>query len=172
MTRRRLLMPENSFTLNMLLGLPDKEFSDQVVNAGSDQGEETESTQGRVSKVLHGLQWKFVEGEIRRKAGELLDIDVMEMFVSAWRGSKLMEELQKESKDKSGAAHVPLLKHNIYSELEPSIEIELGQYRKTIPLRVEVEFTLDGLILKIEDRMIHAIEAGNLEGEGKIKIGH
>ena len=165
-------MPENSFTLNMLLGLPDKEFSDQVVNAGSDQGEETESTQGRVSKVLHGLQWKFVEGEIRRKAGELLDIDVMEMFVSAWRGSKLMEELQKESKDKSGAAHVPLLKHNIYSELEPSIEIELGQYRKTIPLRVEVEFTLDGLILKIEDRMIHAIEAGNLEGEGKIKIGH
>lgn len=165
-------MPENSFTLNMLLGLPDKDFSDQVVNAGSDQAEEAESAQGRVSKGLHGLQWKFVEGEIRRKAGELLDVDVMEMIVSAWRGSKLIEHLQQKDKDNDGPAHVPLLKHNIHSELEPSIEIQLGQFKKTIPLQVEIDFTLDGLILKIEDRIIHAIEAGSLEGEGKIKIGH
>lgn len=166
-------MPESSFTLNTLLGLPDKDFSDQVVNAGSDQGEEeTESAQGRVSKVLHGLQWRFVEGEIRRKAGELLDVDVTEMIVSAWRGSKLIEHLQQKDKDNDGPAHVPLLKHNIYSELEPSIEIQLGQFKKIIPVHVAVEFTLDGLILKIEDRIIHAIEAGSLEGEGKIKIAH
>ncbi|PYP86778.1 MAG: hypothetical protein DMG65_18215 [Candidatus Angelobacter sp. Gp1-AA117] len=164
-------MPENSLTLNTLLGLPDKDFSDQVINASSDQGEETEPAQDRVSKGLHGLQWKFVEGEIRRKAGELLDVDVMEMMVSAWRGSKLIEHLQQESKDNDGPAHVPLLKHNIHSELEPAIEIQLGQFKKTIPFQVEVDFTLDGLILKIEDRIIHAIEAGSLEGEGKIKIG-
>lgn len=165
-------MPESSFTLNALLGLPDKDFTDQVVNAGSGQEEETEATQGRFSKGLHGLQWKFVEGEIRRKAGELLDVDVMEMIASAWRGSKLIEHLQEKGKGNDGPAHVPLLKHNIYSELEPSIEIQLGEFRKIIPVHVAVEFTLEGLVLKIDDRVIHAIEAGTLEGEGKIKIAH
>src|SRR5947209_2459563 len=106
--RRRLLMPEAPFTLNTLLGLPDKDFCDSVVNAGGGKEEEAESTRGRISKALHSMQWKLIEGEIRRKAGELLEIDVLEMIVSAWRESKLLERLQNENRDKNGPAHVPL----------------------------------------------------------------
>ena len=165
-------MPEAPFTLNTLLGLPDKDFCDSVVNAGGGKEEEAESTRGRISKALHSMQWKLIEGEIRRKAGELLEIDVLEMIVSAWRESKLLERLQNENRDKNGPAHVPLHKHNIHSELEPCIEIQLGSFKKTIPVEVEVDFTLNGLVLKIENLTIHAIEAGSLEGEGKIKIAH
>ena len=161
-------MSEAPFTVNTLLGLPDKDFTEQVVNAGNGQ----EETQSPTSKGVHGLQWKFIEKEIRRKAGELLNVDVLEVIVSAWRGSKVMERLQQENKAKDGTTHVPVHKHSIYSEMEPCIEIQLGEFKKTIPVRVSLEFTLTGLVLKIEDRKISAIEAGNLEGEGNIQIAH
>src|SRR5437660_11340705 len=115
-------MPENSLTLNTLLGLPDKDFSDQVINASSDQGEETEPAQDRVSKGLHGLQRKVVEGEIRRKAGELLDVDVMEMMVSPWRGRKLIEHVHHESTDNDRPAPWPLLHPHIHPAPHTAIE--------------------------------------------------
>src|SRR5579864_7672948 len=72
------------FTVNTLLGLPNKEFCDRVAAAGVDS-EEKRTLKDRVAKGLRGLQWKAVERQVRHKEGQLLEIDVMSLIASAWR---------------------------------------------------------------------------------------
>ncbi|HEV2962042.1 MAG TPA: hypothetical protein VG649_09480 [Candidatus Angelobacter sp.] len=162
-------MSDIPFTVNTLLGLPDREFCEQVLAAGADQ-EEPDSIKERVAKGLRGLQWKAVEGEVRRKAGELLNIDVMGLIASAWREGKVMGRLEEGNKSREGTAHIPLQQHTIESELEPYIEIQFGSLSKKIVLNVKIEIKLSGLILKIEDSKIKAIEAGSVTGTGDINI--
>src|SRR5579859_2999760 len=162
-------MSDIPFTLNTLLGLPDREFCEQVLAAGS-QPEETDSMKERASKGLRGLQWKAVEGEIRKKAGELLNIDVMGLIAAAWHDGKVMGRLEDGDKSKEGTAHIPLQEHTIHSELEPYIEIQFGSLSKKIVLTVKIEIKLSGLILKIEDSKIKAIEARSVMGTGDINI--
>ena len=162
-------MSEIPFTVNTLLGLPDRDFCEQVLAAGIDQ-EEPDSMRERVSKGLRRLQWKTVEGEVRRKAGELLNIDVMELIASAWHEGKVMERMDEGNKSKEGTLHQPLQEHTIESELDPYIEIQFGSLSKKIVLNVKIEVKLSGLILKIEDSKIKAIEAGSITGTGDINI--
>jgi hypothetical protein len=162
-------MSEAPFTVNTLLGLPDKEFCDKVL--AEDAGpEEQDSMKERISKGLRGLQWKSIQAEVRRKAGELLNIDVMGLIASAWRDGKVMGRLEEGNKSKEGATHIPLQEHTIESELEPYIEIKFGSLSKKIVLNVKMEMKLSGLILKIEDSKIKAIEAGSVTGTGDINI--
>jgi citrate lyase gamma subunit len=162
-------MSDIPFTVNTLLGLPDREFCDQVLSAGAEQ-EEADSMKERVQKGLRGLQWKAVEGEVRRKAGELLNIDVLGLITSAWHDGKVMGRLEEGNKSKEGTAHIPLQEHTIQSELEPYIEIQFGSLLKKIVLNVKIEIKLKGLILKIEDSKIKAIEAGSIMGTGDITV--
>ncbi|HEV3041025.1 MAG TPA: hypothetical protein VHA33_24885 [Candidatus Angelobacter sp.] len=123
-----------------------------------------------VAKGLGGLQWKVVEGEVRRKAGELLNIDVMGLIVSAWHEGKVMVRLEQENRSTGDSAHIPLQEHTIESELEPYIAIQFGSLSKKIALNVKIEIKLSGLILRIEDSKIKAIEAGSVTGTGDINI--
>ncbi len=162
-------MSDIPFTVNTLLGLPDREFCEQVLAGGIDQ-EETTSMKDRVLKGVRGLQWKTVEGEVRRKAGELLNIDVVGLIAGAWREGKIMKHLEEANQSKDGATHIPLQEHTIESELEPYIEIQFGSLSKKIVLNVKMEIKLSGLVLKIEDSKIKAIEAGSVTGTGDINI--
>src|SRR5437763_12521655 len=94
---RKQPMSDIPFTVNTLLGLPDREFCEQVLAAGA-RGDEPESMKERVAKGLRGLQWKAVEGELRRKAGERLNIDVMGLIASAWHDGKVMVKLEEGNK--------------------------------------------------------------------------
>jgi hypothetical protein len=162
-------MSDAPFTVNTLLRLPDKNFCDQVLASGASV-EESNSTKERLSKGVRGLLWKALEGEIRRKAGELLNVDVMEMITSAWRESDVIRRLAEGTKSKEATAHIPLHDHTIYSEFEPYIEIALGNLTKRITVQAQMEIKLSGLILKIEDSKIKQIEAGSVTGTGDIKI--
>jgi hypothetical protein len=162
-------MSDIPFTVNTLLGLPDREFCEQVLAAGA-RPDEQDPMKEQVSKGLRGLQWKAVEGEVRRKAGELLNIDVMGLITSAWHDGKVMGHLEEGNRSKEGTAHIPLQEHTIQSELEPYIEIQFGSLLKKIVLNVQMEIKLSGLILKIEDSIIKAIEAGSIKGTGDINI--
>jgi len=164
-------MPNHAFTVNTLLGLPNKEFCDRVASAGA-ESDERRSLKGRIAKGIRGLQWKAVESQVRRKAGQLLEIDVMGLIASAWRQGKVTDRLAEENKARGVSASVPLQEHNIRSELEPHIEIEFGDFTHRIHLYVLIEITLTGVVLNIEDSMIREIEAGSIAGIGEIKISH
>ncbi|HEY6348538.1 MAG TPA: hypothetical protein VI636_03925 [Candidatus Angelobacter sp.] len=159
------------FTVNTLLGLPNKEFCDRVAAAGADS-EEKRTLKDRVAKGLRGLQWKAVERQVRYKAGQLLEIDVMSLIAAAWRQGKITERLEEEQKTKGINASVPLQSHSIRTELEPHIEIQFGDFTHRIVLDVLLDFQLIGVILNIEDSVIRSIEAGSMQGIGEVKLLH
>ena len=161
----------SNFTVNTLLGLPTKEFCDKIVAAGEEQ-DEGKSLKGRVAKGMRGLQWKAIEGQVRRKAGQLLDIDVMALIASAWRQGKVTDKLEEENKTRGINVMVPLQEHSIRSEMEPHIEIEFSGFTQKIPLDVVLEITITGIVLSIEDSIIKGVEAGSIEGFGEIKIAN
>lgn len=170
-------MPETAFTVNTLLGLPDKEFADRVAAAGADSARADQADQEdkkpfkeRVLQGLRGLQWKSVEGQIKRKSSQLLEVDVMGLMASAWHQGKVSDELEEKHKGKGINLTVPLKDHRIFSELHPALEIQFGSFTHRIVLDVELEMTVMGIILNIEDSRIRAIEAGSIEGFGKVTI--
>jgi citrate lyase gamma subunit len=159
------------FTVNTLLGLPNKEFCDRVAAAGAET-EEKRTLKDRVAKGLRGLQWKAVENQVRNKAAHLLEIDVMSLIASAWRHGKVADRLEAEQKAKGINATVPLQAHSIRTQLEPHIEIQFGDFVHRIVLDVLLDFELLGIILSIEDSVIKGIEAGSLQGFGEVKLLH
>ena len=167
-------MPETAFTVNTLLGLPDKEFADRVAAAGADSAragqDDKKSFKERVLQGLRGLQWKSVEGQIKRKSSQLLEVDVMGLIASAWHQGKVSDGLEEKHKGKGINVTIPLKDHRIFSELHPALEIQFGDFTHRIVLDVELEMTLMGIILNIEDSRIRAIEAGSIEGFGRVTI--
>src|ERR1700682_1826977 len=105
-------MTDAPFTVNTLLGLPNKEFTDHVAAAGA-ESEDKKAMKDHVSKVVRGLQWKAVEGQIRRKSDQLLEVDVMGLIVAAWRQGKVTDQLDEEHKAQGVNAAVPLQDHSI-----------------------------------------------------------
>ena len=166
-------MPDNPapFTVNTLLGLPNQEFCDRIAAAASDS-EEKHTLKDRIAKGLRGLKWKAVENQVRHKAGELLEIDVMSLLASAWRQGKVTDRLEEEQKGKGINASIPLQAHTIRTELEPHIEIEFGEFTHKIVLEVLLDFQLIGMILNIENSVIKKIEAGSMKGIGEVKVLH
>ena len=164
-------MPDAPFTVNTLLGLPNQEFADRVAAAGAEP-EDKQSLKDRVLKGLRGLRWKAVEAQIKRKSSELLEVDVMGLIASAWRQGKVTDELEEKHKSKGINVSFPLQDHSIRTEMEPAIEIQFENFTHRIVLEVELEFTLTGIVLNIEDSRIREIETGSIEGFGQINIGH
>jgi hypothetical protein len=164
-------MTDAPFTVNTLLGLPNKEFTDHVAAAGA-ESEDKQAMKDHVTKVVRGLQWKAVEGQIRRKSDQLLEVDVMGLIVAAWRQGKVTDQLDEEHKAQGVNAAVPLQDHSIRSEFEPAIEIKFGNFAHRIVLDVLLEIGVTGMILNIENSRIMEIEAGAIAGFGEIKIAH
>jgi len=164
-------MADAPLTVNSVLGLPSKEFGDKVAAAGM-ESQESHSMKDRILKGMKGLQWKSVQGQVRRKSGELLEVSLMSVITSAWRQRKVTDRLAEENKTPGVSAHVALPNHSIRSEFEPFIEIKFGEVVHKIILNVKLDMRLTGVVLNIEDSIIRALEAGFLEGIGEIKIAH
>jgi hypothetical protein len=164
-------VPDSPLTVNTLLGLPNKEFEDRVAAAGA-ESEDRQTMKDHVTKIVRGLQWKAVEGQIRRKSNQLLEVDVMGLIVAAWRQGKVTDQLEEEHKARGVNAAVPLQDHSIRSEFEPAIEIKFGNFTHRIVLDVLLDIGVTGMILNIEDSRIREIEAGAIAGFGEIKIAH
>src|SRR5260221_8589976 len=164
-------MAEAPLTVNNLLELPNREFSDKVVAAGVADSGQPDSMKDRVLKGLRGLQWKAVASEIGRKTGEVLEVDVLGVIVAAWMHHKVLDHLE-DGKSKGVTTVLPLKEHTIYSQFEPYIEIKLGDFVKKILFDVKLEMTLSGLILRIEDSIIKGVEVGILNGKGDIRVAN
>src|SRR5262245_48560780 len=141
---------ENSMSLTTLLGLPEnKDFHQKVLDIGVG-AEGLSSLKGRVAKLLKGLQWKAIEGDVRKKTMELLNMDAMELIKASWSKYKVLAEFAEKSEE-GEAVHVPLAEHAMTAELHPYLEIQVGEIGRKIVFDISVEFKLKGLVLKIDN---------------------
>jgi hypothetical protein len=158
-------MPDAPLTLNTLFQ-PDDSFGNKVVSAGE---QELGEAKDRVTRLIRALRWTAIAGELRARAPELLNVDLMGLVTGAWEKYRVLSELAEESRSQKETEFFPLADHTIHAETHPYLEVRIGSSTSTIILDVSADLELRGLILKIKNGRITSIESGSCEGRGEVK---
>ena len=162
-------MPEASLTLNNLLALPPNGFPKEVLTAGM-SGADVTSLKNQVSGVLKGVPWAHLEQTVCDKLAATLNMSAMDLIASAWEKYQVLRESAEQSKA-GETVFVPLAEHSVDLDLHPYVEIRFGQQLlKKIEFDVTVTIKLDGLVLKLENEKIVAVEAGTCQGSGEVQV--
>jgi hypothetical protein len=117
------------------------------------------------------LQWKPVWSSIIDHIGKLLDIDMVEIMLRAWKN---FFDLHKYA---DTAAFPPdhtyletLVEHSITSKHVPEIVVEIDHaIKKTIPFEISLQLKLKGFVLEITAGKIMKIRTGECSGKGSLK---
>jgi hypothetical protein len=125
----------------------------------------------QLNNVCPGLEWKAVWNTVIGHLDKLLEINVSEILLRAWKNyhdlSKYLDA-QKYPPDRSYLA--PLLEHSITSKHKPEIVIEIEPlFKKTIPFDISLKLSLKGFTLEIQAGKITKIHTGECRGNGTVQ---
>jgi hypothetical protein len=165
-------MSNSQVTLNQFFFLNAEELSEKELCVVESEGQ-TESLRKAVSKEVKHIKWPGIFSEIAKKIEELLDIDIPDIMVKAWAKYKtLLKYTDREKYPPDQTVLVPLVEHKIESEHHPHIDIVIDDkpFAK-IEFQINIELTLKGMVLKIQDGKIKEVKMGSCEGKGSIKCG-
>jgi hypothetical protein len=122
----------------------------------------------RLNQECQELEWKAVWNSIIDHVDKLLNINVSEIMLRAWKNYHDLSkyrDLEKYPPDKSFLA--PLLEHTITSKHKPEIVIELEPlFKKTIPFDINIKLVLKGFTLEIQAGKVIKIHTGECKGSG------
>lgn len=165
-------MNDSQITLKQFFSLNAEELSENGLSIVGPQGQ-TSSLQEMVLKEAKNIKWPGVFSAIVEKIEELLDISITDIMVKAWAKYKtLLKYTDREKYPPDQTVLVPLVEHKIGSEHHPHIDIVIDDkpFAK-IEFQINVELTLKGMVLKIQDGEIKEVRMGSCEGKGSIKCG-
>lgn len=117
------------------------------------------------------LRWKPVWNSIIDHVGKLLDIDMAEIMLRAWKNYfDLSKYADPETCPADTTCLEPLLEHTITSRHKPEIVIDIDRIiSKTIPFDVTIQLKLKGFTLEITGGKIVKIHTGECSGKGSVK---
>lgn len=125
----------------------------------------------QLNNVCPGLEWTVVWNTVISHLDKLLDIDVSEILLRAWKNCHDLSkygDAQKYPPDRSYLAS--LLEHSITSKHKPEIVIEVEPlFKKTIPFDISLKLTLKGFTLEIQAGKITKIHTGTCRGSGTVQ---
>ena len=163
-------MSESNLMLRDLLAPSEKGLSaDPRVLMESDPRLQT--LKERLAKEAKKVNWDGLSDVLAQKAIELLDVPVLEILLRAWRKYEQVKKLADDH-PRGKSMRVRVATHSFESQHRPCLEIIVRGLPKkiTINFSVLVTVTLDGLLLRIEDGSIKAIETGTLKGQGAFSL--
>lgn len=125
-----------------------------------------------VGRQLAGVLPKVARGALAsvlsHQVGELLDLDLLELFVSAWVKHR---ELAALSKHEGAGEIVELIDHRMSSVHEPKVEVMLdGKRVFELPLKIAFELEFRGVQLLLRGGRVREVRLGELEGKGSLEI--
>ena len=125
----------------------------------------------RLDEECRELEWKAVLNSIIAHIDKLLDIDVSEILLRAWKNSQELSkyrDTQKYPPDRSFL--VSLLEHTITSKHKPEIVFEVEPLLKqVIPFDITLKLVLKGFTLEIQAGKINKIHTGECNGSGTVQ---
>jgi hypothetical protein len=115
------------------------------------------------------------EGRARRvleMVTEMMAIPVPEVLMTGWRKYReLLEYTDPERHPPGVQDEVPLAKHTFRSAWTPEIDILVnGAQVATLAFDVELELSLDGAVLVIQDGRVVMLSTGECEASGKVSF--
>jgi hypothetical protein len=116
--------------------------------------------------------WPSIVSGLGDKVGELFDVDVGLLLVSAWRKyGELKEYADPKKHGPDESILVPLGKHTLKVAYSPYLEV-LFNDRPLGKLVFDVTLSLDleGFVLTIQNGKIMKVRTGTCQGSGKIEF--
>ena len=124
----------------------------------------------RIKKESTGLKWLDSTSDILIKITELMDIKIPTIMLSCWKKSEELKKILDESiKSPDEKFELTLTEHKIISEHKPYIDIifkNVSIYK--VEFDLNLNFLLEGFILKIQKGDIYEIIPGNFQAEGTL----
>jgi hypothetical protein len=151
-------------TLREFFGIPEK---------ASDQGDDDwQAFQKKLAEETQGIKWTAAMPDLGSKIGELLDIRIHDMLLTAWKKVEAVRQALEESKQTPDkASYLDLTEHSIDYETKPFIDVKIKRASvKKLTLTVAVNLKLKGFGLKVQNGLIRALQTGKCEGKGTIKF--
>jgi hypothetical protein len=152
-------------TLRQLFSLPEKETDPSDDN--------WKAFQEKVTKEVKGVKWIASMPDLAPKVCELLDIEIPDVLVIAWKKAQDIQRVLADSKktpDKT--VYLDLAEHTIDYQTKPSIDVKVKSATvKKLELPIQLGFKLKGFVLKIQNGRIKEMQSGQCEAKGTIKYG-
>lgn len=122
------------------------------------------------SEKKGSMLWPDLSDEIKSKADDLLNIPIPDVLVRAWREAGILNKYtNKDEYDPEAIVFVELREHTITSNHKPHLDIEINNKSiGKITFDVNLELTVQGIILKIQDAKIKQIRTGIVNAAGVI----
>jgi hypothetical protein len=138
--------------------------------AKKSSGENWKLFKERVAKEIKGIKWVASKFDIAEKVAELLDIKIPSIFISSWKKSEEIKKIIEDSiKSPEEKFEVNLSEHTITSEHKPYIELMLKNVQVyKIEFDLNLSFTLDSFMLKIQNGIIYGIDPGVCNAQGTL----
>jgi len=150
-------------TLRKFFGIPEK---------ASDQGDDNwQAFQKKLAEETQGIKWTNAMPDLGSKIGELLDIKIHDMLLTAWKKVEAVRQALEESKQTPDkASYLDLTEHNIDYQTEPFIDVKIKRASvKKLTLTVAVNLKVRGFGVKMQNGLIRELQTGKCEGNGLIK---
>jgi len=150
-------------TLRRFFGIPEE---------ASDQGDDYWKTfKKQLAEETQGVKWTAAMPDLGAKIGELLDIKIHDMLLTAWKKVEAVRQALEESKQTPDkASYLDLTEHNIDYETKPFIDVKIKRASvKKLTLTVAVNLKVKGFGLKVQNGLIRELQTGKCEGKGTIK---
>jgi hypothetical protein len=149
-------------TLRKFFGIPE---------TASEDGGDWQALQKTLAKETQSIKWPTAMPDLVSKIGELLDIRIHEMLLTAWKKVEAVRQALEESKQSPAkASYLDLSEHHIDYETKPFIDVKIKRASvKKLTLTVAVNLTVKGFTLKVQNGQIRELQTGKCEGKGTIK---
>jgi len=124
----------------------------------------------KLMKELKGVKWTASKFDIFEKIAQLLDIKIPSIFLSSWKKSEEIKKILEESiKSPEEKFEINLSEHIIKSDHKPYIEV---MFKNMLVYKIEFDlnlsFTLDGFMIKIQNGNIYGIDSGVCKAQGTL----
>ncbi|HEU5236469.1 MAG TPA: hypothetical protein VFU37_04965 [Pyrinomonadaceae bacterium] len=124
----------------------------------------------RFRAEVKSIQWMVPMPDVAEMLGELFDIPIPTLLLSAWRKADELTKLLKESESSPEEKfHLELSEHTIERNLHPYIEIRIaGAPPKRLKFTLSLTFRITGFVLKVQAGEITEIRTARCYLKGAI----
>jgi len=150
-------------TLREFFGIPE---------TASDQGDDQwKAFTQKLAEETRGIKWTAAMPDLGSKIGELLDIKIHDILLTAWKKVEAVRQALEDSKQTPDkASYLDLTEHSIDYETKPFIDVKIKSASvKKLTLTVAINLKVKVFVLKVQNGAIRELQAGKCEGKGTIK---
>jgi hypothetical protein len=149
--------------------MPDEEELTERIKDAMSRKHLTVATGGTETLAAFGL--RAMSGALARNLKTLLQIDLSDIFVTAWNKSgTLRQHLEKSAHSPGKEIFLQLAEHKIASTHKPHVALmKDGAEIARVEFEAAVELVLQGAVLRLLDGAIQDVQTGRVKGKGSVK---